>query len=86
MGEGHRGEALGVQAVIDTVIPITFIHLKLKPGANYVHACEQDHNVMLYAFGGSMDVEGRSLHDGGLGLLSQGTRFPSRRRRTALNC
>ncbi len=68
------GEALGVQAVIDTVIPITFIHLKLKPGAHYLHACEHDHNVMLYAFGGSMDVEGRSLHDGGLGLLTPGDR------------
>ena len=31
-----------------------------------------DHNVMLYAFGGSLAVEGRSLHDGGLGLLSEG--------------
>ena len=68
------GEALGVQAVIDTVIPITFIHLKLKPGAHYLHACEHDHNVMLYAFGGSVDVEGRSLHDGGLGLLTPGDR------------
>ena len=28
---------------------------------------------MLYAFGGSMDV-GRSLHDGGLGLLVAGRR------------
>jgi redox-sensitive bicupin YhaK (pirin superfamily) len=27
---------------------------------------------MLYAFGGSVEVEGRSLHDGGLGLLTAG--------------
>ena len=66
------GEALGVQAVIDTVIPITYIHLRMQPGATYTHACEHDHNVMIYAFGGSMDIEGRSLHDGGLGLLSEG--------------
>ena len=66
------GEALGVQAVIDTVIPITYIHLKMQPGATYTHTCEHDHNVMIYAFGGSMDIEGRSLHDGGLGLLSEG--------------
>lgn len=66
------GEALGVQAVIDTVIPITYIHLKMEAGASYTHACEHDHNVMIYAFGGSMDIEGRSLHDGGLGLLSEG--------------
>ena len=66
------GEALGVSAVIDTVIPITYIHLKLEKGASYSHACEQDHNVMLYVFGGSLTVEGRSLHDGSLGLLSPG--------------
>ena len=66
------GEALGISAVIDTVIPITYIHLKLKPGATYSHACEHDHNVMLYVFGGSLAVEGRSLHDGSLGLISPG--------------
>ena len=66
------GEALGISAVIDTVIPITYIHLKMKPGASYSHICEQDHNVMLYTFGGSLTVEGRSLHDGSLGLLSPG--------------
>ena len=27
---------------------------------------------MLYVFGGSLTVEGRSLHDGSLGLLSPG--------------
>lgn len=66
------GEALGISAVIDTVIPITYIHLKMKPGASYSHVCEKDHNVMLYTFGGSLTVEGRSLHDGSLGLLSPG--------------
>ena len=66
------GEALGISAVIDTVIPITYIHLKLKPGASYSHVCEHDHNVMLYVFGGSLAVEGRARHDGSLGLLSPG--------------
>ena len=66
------GAALDVEAVIDTVIPITFIHLKLKPSATYTHACVSDHNVMLYTFGGSLTVEGRSLPDGGLGLLTPG--------------
>ena len=66
------GKAFDVEAVIDTVIPITMIHLKMKAGASYTHACVHHHNVMLYAFGGSLAVEGRSLHDGGLGLLSEG--------------
>ena len=66
------GRALGVEAVIDTVIPITLIHVRLKPGATYTQACETDHNVMLYAFGGSLKVAGKPLEDGGLGLLSRG--------------
>lgn len=66
------GEALGSSAVIETVIPITCIHMKMKPGSTYLHACKADHNVMLYAFGGSLNIAGRTLHDGGLGLLSPG--------------
>ena len=66
------GKALGVEAVIDTVIPITFIHLKLKPGATYVHATELEHNLMVYAFGGAFEIGERTLGDGGLGILSQG--------------
>ena len=66
------GKALGVEAVIDTVIPITYIHLKLEPGARYAHPSTADHNLMVYAFGGDMDIEGKTLRDGGLGLLSEG--------------
>ena len=66
------GKAFDVEAVIDTVIPITMMHLKMKAGASYTHACVHDHNVMLDAFGGSLAGEGRALHDGGLGLLSEG--------------
>ena len=66
------GTALGAVAVIDTVIPITYIHLKLQPGAVYEHPCTPEHNLMVYAFGGSMSIEGKPLADGGLGLLSEG--------------
>jgi len=66
------GKALGVEAVIDTVIPITFIHLKLKPGATFVHAAQTEHNLMVYAFGGAFEIGERTLEDGGLGILSQG--------------
>jgi redox-sensitive bicupin YhaK (pirin superfamily) len=66
------GRALGVEAVIDTVIPITYIHLRMQPGASYTHPCQAEHNLMVYAFGGSMDIEGRELADGGLGLLTEG--------------
>ena len=66
------GKALGVEAVIDTVIPITFIHLKLKPGATFVHAAQPEHDLMVYAFGGAFEIGERTLEDGGLGILAQG--------------
>ena len=66
------GEALGTSAIIDTVIPITYIHMKMEAGSTYTHQCDSEHNVMVYTFGGSVDIEGRSLHDGGLGLLEKG--------------
>jgi len=66
------GEALGTSAIIDTVIPITYIHMKMEAGSTYIHQCDSEHNVMVYTFGGSVDIEGRSLHDGGLGLLEKG--------------
>lgn len=66
------GRALGVEAVIDTVIPITYIHLRMKPHSSYTHDVDREHNLMVYAFGGSLNIEGRLLHDGGLGLLSPG--------------
>jgi redox-sensitive bicupin YhaK (pirin superfamily) len=66
------GKALGVEAVIDTVIPITYIHLKLQPGASYVHASKAEHNLMVYAFGGTFEIGDRTLADGGLGILSEG--------------
>lgn len=66
------GRTLGVTSVIDTVIPITLIHFRLQPGAVLHHACEGEHNMMIYAFKGTMEVEGRTLQDGQLGLLSAG--------------
>ena len=66
------GKALGQEAIIDTVIPITFIHVRMDAGATYTHGSDAEHNLMIYAFGGSVNVEGRSLHDGGLGLLTPG--------------
>lgn len=66
------GKALGVEAVIDTVIPITYIHLRMKANSTYIHECIREHNLMVYAFGGSMLIEDKWLEDGGLGLLSHG--------------
>jgi len=66
------GQAMGVEAVIDTVIPITCIHLRIGPNSTYHHESEPAHNLMVYTFQGSLSLEGRTLADGTLGLLSEG--------------
>lgn len=66
------GKALGVEAVIDTVIPITYIHMKMQPNSIYKHDCVLDENVMLYLFGGSISVNEEVVEDGELGLTTKG--------------
>ena len=66
------GKAMGVEAVIDTVIPITYIHMKMQPNSVYKHDCVLDENVMLYLFGGSISVNEEVVEDGELGLTTKG--------------
>jgi redox-sensitive bicupin YhaK (pirin superfamily) len=66
------GEAFGVSAVIDTVIPISLIHFKMTGMSSLSQNIQSDLNAMLYVFGGDLRVNGKNLHDGQLGLLTQG--------------
>ena len=67
------GEAMGIEAVIDTVIPIKFVHYRLQAGAQITHSIADELNVMIYMFGGEADIGGKSVRDGQLVLLNQGT-------------
>ena len=69
------GEALGVSAVIDTVIPIQLIHVKMQPNSSFSHSIQSDLNVMTYVFGGALSIEGKTVEDGQLGLLTQGDKI-----------
>ena len=66
------GEALGAKAVIDTVIPIQFIHYRMREDSNLTHKISNDLNCMIYMFGGQAEVSGKSVEDGQLILLSEG--------------
>jgi|TARA_B100001094_G_C18194936_1_gene810073 redox-sensitive bicupin YhaK (pirin superfamily) len=66
------GSALGVEAVIDTVIPITYIHMKIQQGGTHVQPVEKGLNAMLYVFGGTVHVNDKPVHDGQLGVLTDG--------------
>ena len=66
------GEALGAKAVIDTVIPIQFIHYRMREGSNLTHKISKNLNCMIYMFGGQAEVSGKSIEDGQLILLTEG--------------
>jgi quercetin 2,3-dioxygenase len=50
------GAALGASAVIDTVIPIHFLHYTLEPDADVTQPLPPDDNALAYAFKGSARV------------------------------
>ncbi len=66
------GSTLGIQAVIDTVIPITYIHMKIQQDGTHRQMIEQGLNGMIYVFGGTVHIDGKPVHDGQLGILTDG--------------
>ena len=66
------GECLGVESSIDTVIPITYVHVKMNPNTILNKELSADLNGMLYVFGGEISIEGKPVKDGKLALLSPG--------------
>ncbi|MCP2504878.1 MAG: pirin family protein [Candidatus Poseidoniaceae archaeon] len=66
------GSTLGVQAVIDTVIPITYIHMKIQQDGSHRQVIEKGLNGMIYVFGGTVHIDGKPVLDGQLGILTDG--------------
>lgn len=66
------GQSLGQSAIIDTMIPITFLHMILKPGGKIIQSIDKGLNGMIYCFSGCLNIEQRTLNDGQLGILSDG--------------
>ncbi|MGB1689223.1 MAG: pirin family protein [Candidatus Poseidoniaceae archaeon] len=67
------GECLGIESSIDTVIPITYVHVKMDSGATLDKTLDTELNGMLYVFKGDVSIEGKSVKDGSLALLSAGS-------------
>jgi len=67
------GECLGVESSIDTVIPITYIHVKMNQGSDLEKSLDSELNGMVYVFKGEIEIEGKSVSDGSLALLSNGS-------------
>ena len=66
------GNCLDVSSSIDTVIPIVYIHVKFEPSTQLTQAIDAGLNGMIYVFGGELEIEGKSVTDGGLAILSDG--------------
>ena len=66
------GECMGESAVIDTVIPITYLHLKMKSGSTHSQDISAGLNGMVYVFGGSITIGDKVVLDGQLALLEDG--------------
>lgn len=85
------GECLGVSSSIDTVIPITLIHVKMEEDSELTQEIASDLNAMIYVFGGRVKLEDQLsvrnhplpyglgvkqfVSDGELALLSQGAKI-----------
>ncbi len=66
------GECLGVSSIIDTVIPIVYIHVKFDASTQLIQAIEKGLNGMIYVFAGELEIGDKSVADGGLALLGEG--------------
>lgn len=82
------GECMGVSSSIDTVIPITLIHVKMEEGCRLIQHLAPQLNAMIYVFGGKVTVfnqlrvktqprsfglgTNQQVSDGQLALLSEG--------------
>ncbi|MFZ4516939.1 MAG: pirin family protein [Microthrixaceae bacterium] len=66
------GEAFGVTGPGRTRTPITYVHLSLEPGATASTPLPPDHTVIVYPMVGPVEVGGRTLAEGELGLLGPG--------------
>lgn len=65
------GEALGTRGVIDTRIPILYLHATLAPGAEFVQAAPKSANTFLYIVSGAAEVGGARLAAGQIALLDR---------------
>jgi redox-sensitive bicupin YhaK (pirin superfamily) len=47
----------------------------MEPKSSFSHSIQSDLNVMTYVFGGALSIEGRTVEDGQLGLLTNGDKI-----------
>jgi hypothetical protein len=66
------GQALGASAVIETHVPITYLHFTVQPGGRVVQPTEASHAVGAYVFRGAGSVGGKPIEARQLAVLGAG--------------
>jgi len=60
------GESMGTHGVIDTRIPILYLHAIVAAGAEFVQPAAKTSNALVYVIGGDVEAGGKSLHTGNI--------------------
>lgn len=66
------GECLGIRSTINTMVPIEYIHVKMRGNTSFEKEIDESLNAMIYVFGGTITIQGKEVRDGELSLLSGG--------------
>ena len=70
------GECLGVSAIIETVIPITYLHVSMLPGGSLKQTLPNELNGLVYCSGGAVKVGAEDgvelVEDGEMAILTEG--------------
>jgi len=53
------GEMLGAKSKIETLFPVFYFHINLKPGCRLNVPVDPTHNAFIYVISGSIETEGR---------------------------
>lgn len=63
------GRSMGAEAVIDTQIPITYLHFTVRPGGEIVQALPRALSAFVYVFEGKGEVGTEAVSDGQMAIL-----------------
>ncbi len=66
------GEAMGVQGVIETRIPILYLNLTLEPGAEFEQPVPASQNAFAYVVEGEAEFDGKTAGAGQVVLFGRG--------------
>jgi redox-sensitive bicupin YhaK (pirin superfamily) len=65
------GESLGKQAVIDTRIPVQYLHFTLQPGASVDQPVPKDANALAYVYEGTAIIDGKRVGEHNMAAFSR---------------